>query len=200
MDIFEKHVEVRERIRDYMVSRAKSKYAELWLALFSFTEASFQPIPPDFLLVTMLVAGSKRWVRLASIVTISSVLGGLFGYVLGYFAFDLFGAWVVSTYSLEHELEKVSELFQGNLFWTMFIAAFTPIPYKIFTLAGGLFQVNLLIFLISSLLGRGLRFLIVGYIFNRHGARFGTLLFKYFNTLGIGLACVVLVYIVSQFL
>lgn len=200
MDIIEKHNDLRERIRDYMTARAKSAYAEVWLALFSFTEASFQPIPPDFLLASMLVAGSTRWVRLAGIVTISSVLGGLFGYLLGFFAFDLFGAWVVSTYGLEHELEKVSELFAGNLFWTMFIAAFTPIPYKIFTLAGGLFQVNLVIFLLSSFLGRGLRFLIVAYIFRKHGERFGALLFKYFNTLGIGLALVVLVYILSQFL
>ncbi len=132
------------------------------LAVVSFTEASFFPIPPDPLLMTMGASKPKKSLKYAAIATISSVAGGLFGYLIGFLFWeltqDLFFQFVFS----EEIFNKVVVKFKENTFISLFLASFTPIPFKVFTVAGGVGHVPLLPFFLASLLGRALRFFIVG--------------------------------------
>jgi membrane protein YqaA with SNARE-associated domain len=183
----------RDQLRDWVVHHAKAAHARVWLAGLSFAESSFFPIPPDVLLIAMLIASAKRWVQLASITTIFSVLGGLFGYAIGALFFDVAGEGVVAFYGLEEEMKHVGELFADNTFMAIFLAAFTPIPFKVFTIAGGLFKVPLLLFVLGSLFGRGIRFFVIAFLMKLYGKRIGDALYKYFNWVTFGLLAVVLI-------
>lgn len=186
------------RTRDWCVARAESAHARFWLFAIAFTESSFFLIPPDIILIAMLLSGARRVWYLAGITTLGSVAGGLFGYAIGALLFGAVGERVVALYHLEDEFVRVAELFADNAFWTIFVSAFTPIPYKVFTIAGGLFGVHLLTFIIASIIGRGLRFAIVTYIFSRYGARIGDILFRHFNTFSLTGVALIVVYIVFK--
>lgn len=190
----------KERIIKWFMTHAEGPRAKWWLAIISFTESSFFPLPPDPFLMAVLLVKKEKWLKYSLIVTISSVLGGLFGYAIGFLFFDLFGNPIVSFYHLETELETVQELFSQNAFWAIFTAAFTPIPYKIFTLSAGLFHINLLIFAIASVFGRGIRFLIIGFMMNLFGEKIGKTIVKYFNIVTITAVILVTVYILFKFL
>ena len=132
------------------------------LGVIAFTEASFFPIPPDPLLMTMGASKPKKALHYALITTLSSVAGGLFGYLVGFLFWEatqgLFYQFVFS----EEMFMLVVEKFKENTFFSIFLASFTPIPFKVFTVAGGVASVPLVPFILASLLGRGLRFAIVG--------------------------------------
>ena len=115
------------------------------------------------------------------------------------FVFNFVGTLLVKTYHLETELEHVSALFQQNAFWAIFTAAFTPIPYKIFTIAGGLFRIDFLIFVIASILGRGMRFFAVAYLMKLFGGAVGRLAFKYFNLLTLVVGIVIIGFLAYKF-
>ena len=176
---------VFSRIRLWSVRHATSTRGEWWLGALSFAEATFFPIPPDVLLAAILFSGATRWVRLAAITTLTSVLGALVGYGIGAFAFDTIGAPLVSSYGLSGALVRVGELFSENAFWALFISAFTPIPFKVFTIAGGFFRIALLPFLIASLLGRGLRFVLVAWLTHRFGRFIHGKTLRYVNSISI---------------
>lgn len=153
-----------------------------WLAGISFAESSFFPIPPDIFLIGMLMGKDRsRWARYAAITTAASVAGGLFGYLIGYLFFALVGAKIVAFYGLESAVEHARALYADNAFFAILIAGFTPIPYKVFTIAAGLFHINLPVFIAASILGRGGRFFIVSFLMKRYGGRIGELVYKYFN-------------------
>lgn len=160
-----------------------SPHAERFLFWLAFIESSFFPIPPDLALIPMSAKNASRYLWQAFITTIGSVLGGLLGYAIGYFFFDKFGQPLLDFYQLTDAFQTVQILFSENAFWAIFVAAFTPIPYKVFTIAGGLFSVPLLTFTIASIIGRGLRFFIVAILMKFFGEKLSKLAYRYFNLL-----------------
>ncbi|KKU80278.1 MAG: hypothetical protein UY07_C0048G0010 [Parcubacteria group bacterium GW2011_GWA1_47_8] len=182
----------------WMVRHAEGPKAKWWLFGLAFAESSFFPIPPDVLLGAILLTRERvRAFYYASITTIGSVLGGLFGYAIGYFFFQTVGGLLVHTYHLETQMITVQKLFADNAFFAIFVAAFTPIPYKVFTIAAGLFGINIPTFIIASILGRGGRFFAVAVIMRFFGGHIARLLYRYFNVLSLLVATVagIVVYI-----
>lgn len=146
------------------------KHANKALSLVSFVESSFFPIPPFVLIVGMLAHERKQsWMKLAIIGTLSSVCGGIFAYFIGKFFYGYIGAPLISFYGLESEVNSLGNVFREHVFITILLASISPVPYKVFTLSAGLFQVNFMMFVLASLLGRSIRFLTVSYIADRYG-------------------------------
>lgn len=181
-----------ERLEKWVRAHAHTRRAQWVLATVSFAESSFFPIPPDVLLVGIQMMGVRRWWRTALITTAASVLGGAFGYLIGLFFFDSVGAWIISTYSLEDEMNRVGGLYASNAFLAVFTAGFTPIPYKIFTIAAGFFHIDFLVFILASVLSRGMRFFLVSYLAHRYGERIARLIFRYMD---VALIILVLVFL-----
>ncbi len=176
----------RDKIRNWSLRHVEGKDAKIWLSLLSFSEAVFFPVPPDVLLIAILLANkAKKWMYFAFITTIFSVLGGIVGYFLGYFFFDFFGQKIISFYSLQGEFESLKLIFNKATFLAVFAAAFTPIPYKIFTITAGLFSVNFLVFFVASILGRGFRFFAVAFFLKLYGEKISDIIYKYFNVISL---------------
>ncbi len=171
----------KHSIKDWSDNHSHGKNAKLWLAVFSFTEASFFPIIADVFLLAILLGNGARWVYYSFITTIFSVLGAAFGYLIGFLFFDLIGEFIIQTYNLQNQMLVVGEMFADNAFWTIFISAFTPIPFKVFTISAGFFKINFWIFILASILGRGMRFFTVGYLVKLFGKKMAKYAFKYFN-------------------
>lgn len=155
----------------WFCARVHTTHAKVWLAVISFTESSFFIIPPDVLLIAMLLAKNSNWRYLALLTTVASVAGAMFGYIIGAFFFSSFGESIITFYGLEHAFIQVGDWFDRFAFSVMFIAAFTPIPFKVFVLAGGFFKINFFAFLIASIIGRGARFFLVAWVTARYGER-----------------------------
>lgn len=161
-----------QRIFSWVERYAEHKHATKALALVSFTESSFFPIPPFVLIVGMLAHDKKpSWIKLALIGMISSVLGGIFGYFIGKFFYGYIGQPLVAFYGLEHEVAYLGSIFKEHVFLTILLASVSPLPYKVFTLSAGLFSVDIWSFILASLVGRSLRFFTVSYIANTYGSR-----------------------------
>ncbi|MFH0738656.1 MAG: YqaA family protein [Candidatus Omnitrophota bacterium] len=156
-------------------------------ALFSiaFIESSFFPIPPDVLLITMTIAQKKKWFKYAAICTIGSVLGALFGYFIGWALFETLGKFIVQTYNLQEVVQIIERKYQENAFFTIFTAAFTPIPYKAITISAGLFKIPLLTLVIASIIGRAGRFFMVAGALRIFGKKIANSIEKYFDILSI---------------
>ena len=157
------------QFRTWGASLARHRHAELFLFLVSFAESSFFPLPPDVILVPMVLANRKKWFRLALITTVASVMGAVLGYVIGMTLFDVVAEPLIQFYHLEASVQAVEVYFEKGSFLAMLLAAFTPIPFKIFTIAGGLFRVAFLPFVIASVIGRGARFFLEAYLVNKAG-------------------------------
>ena len=163
---------------------AAHKNSNYFLGVISFLESSFFPIPPDVMIAPMAIAKKKQFLRIFLIATIFSVLGGILGYIIGAFFFD-FAIKILEFYNYENELIDIKNtLGQGDGFRTwlaiLFLAGFTPLPYKVFTIASGLISFNLMIFILISLISRGLRFFLVSYL----SAKFGDAFTNYMNQHG----------------
>ena len=155
---------------------AAHKSSEFYLALVSFIESSFFPIPPDVMIVPMVMARKDRFIRIFLNATIFSVLGGIFGYFIGFIFSDL-AMSVVEFYNYEDKVNNLkARLSEGSglYIWlvTLFLAGFTPLPFKVFTITSGLISFNIFIFIIICLISRGLRFFIVSYFTFRLGEPF----------------------------
>lgn len=149
---------------------ADHKHANKALSLVSFVESSFFPIPPFVLIIAMLANEKKQsWIKLAIIGTISSVLGGIFGYFIGKFFYGYIGQPLVTFYGIQSEVDYLGTIFREHVFLTILLASISPIPYKVFTISAGLFSVNLWMFIVASLVGRSLRFFTVAYLSDRYG-------------------------------
>ncbi len=153
------------------------------LAALSFMESSFFPIPPDALLITMGASQPRRALRFALITTIFSVLGGVAGYGIGYFLWELTGEFFLTYVFSQSLFDKVAAQFTEYTFLSMFVAAVTPIPYKVFTVAGGVAGVPLMPFILASIVGRGARFFLVGWLIYKYGATIVVFIEKYFEKL-----------------
>ena len=172
---------------------AAHKSSKYYLAIVSFVESSFFPIPPDVMVIPMVISKKNDFIKIFLITTIFSVLGGMLGYLIGAFFFE-FGAHIMSFYGYEDKLSKIKEnLVSSDSFYAwlgvLFLAGFTPLPYKVFTIASGLIGFNFLIFVLISLISRGLRFFIVSYLsykfgdlFNEYMDKHGS---KWFTIIGI---------------
>ena len=157
--------------------------APWFLGGLSFAESSFFPIPPDVMLAPMSLANPRRAWWFALITTLASVAGGLFGYLIGYFAFDLIESWLrASRYWGAYE--QAVAWFDAWGFWAIFVAGFSPIPYKVFTIAAGVANMALLPFTLASLVGRGGRFFLVAGLMAWGGPRMEAVLHKYVDRLG----------------
>ena len=158
-------------------------HATWYLAGLSFAESSFFPIPPDVMLAPMALAKPEKAWRLALITTVASLLGGIFGYFIGMFAFDMLQPWIVSI-GYEHKFELVKVWFAEWGFWAVFIAGFSPIPYKVFTISAGVASMAFLPFVIASFIGRGARFFLVASLMRWGGEPMERALHEYIDRIG----------------
>ncbi|MFH1400237.1 MAG: YqaA family protein [Nanoarchaeota archaeon] len=149
------------------------------LFILAFMESSFFPIPPDLLLIILTLERPDLWLWLVGVCTLGSVLGGMFGYGIGKVGEEV----LLRKFVKEKSIERVHKLFEKYEAWAIFIAGFTPIPYKVFTIAAGVFFVNFKRFIIASVFGRGLRFLIVGALVAYFGQEIVAFIDRYFNIL-----------------
>lgn len=169
---------------------ARHKRAPWFLGGMSFAESSFFPVPPDVMLAPMCLANPRKAWLFALITTLTSVAGGLFGYVLGYFALDAILPWL-ETSRYWPAYQTAVQWFEDYGFWAIFVAGFSPIPYKVFTIAGGAMAMGLLPFTLASFVGRGLRFFLVAGLMAWGGPRMEAALHKYVDRLGWATVAVV---------
>jgi membrane protein YqaA with SNARE-associated domain len=164
------------RLYNKCLKLASHKSSNYFLAIVSFLESSFFPIPPDVMIAPMAIAKKNDFFKIFLIATVFSVLGGMLGYILGAFFFD-FAMNIVEFYNYEEKVISLKNaLTQGDGFYTwlgiLFLAGFTPLPYKVFTIVSGLIGFNFPIFILISLISRGLRFFIVSYLSSKFGDAF----------------------------
>ncbi|MHB1142794.1 MAG: YqaA family protein [Sulfuricaulis sp.] len=171
------------RLYDWTLSLAHHRHAPLALFLLAFAESSFFPIPPDVLLIALALGIPARAFRLALITTIGSVLGGLAGYVIGYGFMASAGQWILDTYHFQAQFEKIRALYLEYDVWAVAIAGFTPIPYKVFTIAAGAFDMDVWRFALTSLVSRGARFFLLAWLIHHYGAAIKVFIDRYFNML-----------------
>ncbi len=184
---------------------AAHKSSKYYLAAVSFIESSFFPIPPDVMVVPMVISKKDDFIKIFLITTIFSVLGGILGYFIGAFFFDI-GMQVVTFYGYEDKLISLKNNLinsEGFYAWLsiLFLAGFTPLPYKVFTIASGLIGFNILVFIVISLISRGLRFFIVSYLSYKFGNLFTKFMekhgSKWFTIIGILIVIIgVIIYLI----
>lgn len=181
-----------KKLYDWMLSWGHSRWGALALFCFAFAESSFFPIPPDVLLIALCLGAAKRSFRFAAICTAGSILGAVVGYAIGYLAWQtpsgeytaLANFFFNHVFSVE-AFESVGALYDKYNFWIVFTAGFTPLPYKIFTITGGLFHINFVMFIIASIISRGMRFFLIAGLIWKFGAPIKSFIDKYFNLLAI---------------
>ncbi len=176
---------LHRRLYDWVLHWADTPHAAAALFLLSFAESSFFPIPPDVLLIALVLGARSRWWRLATLCTLGSVAGGIAGYAIGAFLMDAVGNRIIQFYHAEQHYERVKTLYHQYDYWIVFLAAFTPIPYKVFTIASGALGMNLLGFSIVSLVGRGARFFLVAMLLYRFGPSMKRFIDRYFDWLSL---------------
>ena len=179
---------------------AAHKSSKYYLAVVSFIESSFFPIPPDVMIVPMVLAKKEDYLKIFLLATVFSVLGGILGYFLGSLFLD-FSMTIIEFYNYEDKVFELQDKLSnkaGLVFWigTLFLAGFTPLPYKVFTITSGFIGFNIYIFILISLISRGLRFFIVSYLSMKFGDKFEVLLkkegFKWFTIVGILIVLIIL--------
>lgn len=173
------------KVYNWTLHWSKSKHANLSLFLIAFAESSFFPIPPDVLLIAMTVSQIHKWWKIALITTIGSVLGGVAGYYIGYGLFEAIGRPVIDFYHFNNYFEIVKVKYEANAFWAIFTAAFTPIPYKVFTIAAGVFDISLPTLVVASFIGRAGRFFAVAMALRIFGRKIQYGIEKYFDILSL---------------
>ena len=162
---------------------SRHRHAEWYLGAMSFAESSFFPIPVDVMLAPMVLARRDRWIRLAANATIFSVLGGIAGYAIGYGLFDVIEPWLrESHYWGAYQTSRA--WFDDYGVWIVFVAGFSPIPYKVFTIAAGVAMLNLPGFILASIIGRAGRFFLVAGLVRAGGQKFEDTLSKYVERIG----------------
>ncbi|MEQ8699207.1 MAG: YqaA family protein [Bauldia litoralis] len=149
------------RLYDWTMSFAAGRHATKALAGVAFAESSFFPIPPDILLIPMVLAERAKAMRFAAIATAASVIGGIFGYLIGAFLYEQLALPILQFYGYDQQFETFAAWYNDWGVWIVFIAGVTPFPYKVITIASGATGLNFLVFIVASIIARGLRFVIV---------------------------------------
>lgn len=185
------------KLYDWMLHWADTPHGAIALFIIAFAESSFFPIPPDALLIALALGVKKKSFYFAGICTLGSVLGALFGYAIGHYAWwnEVNGVQDFSSLAIfffDHVpgftiplFWQIKDYFDQYNFWIIFTAGFTPIPYKVFTIAGGAFAVNLVMFIIASIISRGARFFLVSFLIWKFGEPIRNFIDKYFDWLAI---------------
>ena len=198
-----------KRLYDWMLSLGNSRWGGLALFLFALAESSFFPIPPDVLLIALCLGITTRSFRYGAICLSGSIVGAIIGYAIGFFCWQntageytaLANWFFAHVFSLESFL-SVGELYDKYNFWIVFTAGFTPLPYKIFTITGGLFHINFAMFIFASIISRGLRFMLIAALIWKFGAPIKSFIDKYFNLLAIAFTVLLIgsFFLVGKFL
>ncbi len=170
---------------DWTLHWAKTPHSTLALFILAFCESSFFPIPPDVLLIALAVALPKKCFKYALVCSLGSILGGCFGYFIGYQFFEYVGRPIINFYHITDVFNSVSEKYHDNAFAAIAVAGFTPIPYKVFTIAAGVCKINIFTLILASALSRSARFFIVAGLLYFFGPKIKTFIEKYFNILSI---------------
>lgn len=171
------------RLYDWTMSLAATRHAEKGLAGISFLESSVFPIPPDVLLIPMVIAKRDKWIRIALICTIFSVLGAFLGYFIGAFLYDTIGKSVLEFYGKADSFDKISEWYNTYGGWGVLFAAVTPFPYKVLTIFSGATGLNIITFAVVSVIGRAARFFLVAYLLRKFGEPIRLFIEKYLGLL-----------------
>lgn len=164
---------------EWTMDKAAHPKAVWWLAFFSFIESSFFPIPPHPLLGLMCLAEPGKAIRFAVVATVSSVLGGLFGYAIGYFLYEAVGAWIIGVLGLTESFPVAACYIREQGALAVFFAAGTPVPFKLMTITAGFIEMNLLTFTMAAIAGRALIFMVVGILFQMFGAPIKAMIDRY---------------------
>ncbi len=170
---------------NWTLEKAQHKNAKWYLSLISFAESSFFPIPPDILLIPMALASKARALFYAFMCTLFSVLGGILGYAIGYFFYNSLGIYIVDFYHLENSFNIFENYYKEFGILIVLGAGITPFPYKFITIASGVFGLNIFLFIIVSIIGRGLRFFLIAILLYFFGEKIKLIIDKYFNILTI---------------
>lgn len=156
-------------IYDYMLKLSASKNAMFFLFLVAFAESSFFPIPPDIMLIPMVLAMPKNAFKIAGLATVASVLGGYLGYLIGAGFFELIAEPILNMYNAMDKFKEFETYYHEYGAWIVFGAGITPFPYKIITIASGAVHLNLIVFTVASVLARGIRFYLVAWLLKKYG-------------------------------
>mgnify|MGYP001173208557 CR=1 FL=1 len=171
------------KLYNWTLNKAGHKKASWFLIIISFTESSFFPIPPDILLIPMVLAKKLKAWYYAFICTLASVIGGVFGYAIGYFFYSSIGYIIIDSYNLSESFTIFQNYYNQYGFWIVLGAGFTPFPFKFITIASGVFNLNIIFFILMATLGRGLRFYFIAALLFIYGDIVKNLIDKYFNIL-----------------
>jgi len=183
-----------KRLYNWVLSWSESPYGTLALFILAFCESVFFPIPPDVLLIALALGASARSFRFALICSVGSVLGAIVGYGMGYYIwltpageFTGFANFFFDNIPgfTHHMYDRIKGLFHEWNFWVIFTAGFTPIPYKVFTITAGVFDVNFFMFLLASVISRSARFFLISWLIWKYGPSIKSFIDKYFNLLAI---------------
>ena len=155
---------------DWTLRLASHRHAIRWMAVISFCESSFFPIPPDVMVVPMVLARRQQAYLIATVCTIASVLGGILGYAIGMFLYDSVGQWLIRVYGMAEGIEGFRETYREWGAWIILIKGFTPIPFKLVTIASGIAAFSFPLFVAASVVTRGARFFLIAWLLTRYGA------------------------------
>ena len=178
-------MKILRSLYNWTLEKAEHKYSTWILGLVSFAESSFFPIPPDILLIPMVIAKRVRAWTYAFICTFSSVLGGMVGYGIGYFFYNSIGIIIIDAYHLSNSFSSFESYYNQYGILIVLGAGFTPFPFKFITIASGVFNLNILLFITTTIIARGLRFYLIAGLLFVFGEKIKVLIDKYFNILAI---------------
>ncbi|HEX2215806.1 MAG TPA: YqaA family protein [Xanthobacteraceae bacterium] len=159
------------RLYDWCIAAAEKRYASWALGTVSFTESSFFPVPPDVMLIPMALARPDRAYAYAGLCTLTSVAGGILGYLIGWLLYDTVGLWLISLYGYGDKVEAFRDAYAEWGSWIILLKGATPIPYKIVTITSGFAGYNFFLFVLFSFITRGFRFYLVAFLLYRYGAQ-----------------------------
>lgn len=173
------------KIYDSVIHLSSDKHALAWLFAISFIESSFFPIPPDIMLIPMILATPKKAWKIAGVCTIASVIGAYLGYIIGFYFFELIAEPLLEFYGYLEKFNEFKNLYSEYGAWIVFGAGITPFPYKIITIASGVVQLNLVVFTIASIIARGLRFFVIAWLLKAYGEKMRTFIEKNLGWLSV---------------
>lgn len=171
------------KLYDWTMSLAATRYAERALFAVSFAESSFFPIPPDVLMIPMVISKPAKWLRIATICTLASILGAICGYLIGMFLFEAIGKPILAFYGKQDSFDQIAQWYNTWGGWGVLFAAITPFPYKVLTIFSGATGLNFGIFLIVSVIGRSLRFFLIAFLLHHFGEPIRVFIEKYLGLL-----------------
>jgi membrane protein YqaA with SNARE-associated domain len=180
---------LHRRMYDWVLAWAYRPTAAIALFVMSFAESSFFPVPPDVLLMPLVLGRRDKWLRYATICSSASVLGGIAGYCIGMFAWDAIGPWAMTHLSAcgftQERFDSVQAAYQQWDFWLVFTAGFTPLPFKLITITAGVFKINFAVFVVAATVSRSARFFLVSFLMHKFGPKITPFVDKYFNLLAL---------------